>query len=289
MKSFECILHFNDKLSKKAIHRNIRRLGKRNVSPIYKKCRIFSERELISMKRNIMGIPFTNITKKELLDEQLAPRLETEQKTFVVTANPEIVMKTRENPTYKKVVQQADFIAPDGIGIIYAAKMMRQPLKERIPGIEIVDDLLHLAEEKGYSCYFLGAAQAVNEQAVARIRESFPNLQVAGNHHGFFDSDDATLAEEIASVQPDIVLIATGAPKQEYWISTYKHLFAKGLFMGVGGSFDVYAGTVKRAPKLWMKLNLEWLYRIVIQPTRIKRIFTSFRFMFLVAIGRGRK
>ncbi len=250
---------------------------------------IYEEREYVHMKHVIMGIPFTNATKKEFIEDYLTPRLETAEQTTVVTANPEIVMKTRENNAYKQVVQAADYVCPDGIGIIYAAKMMKQPLKERIPGIEVVDALLHLAEEKGYSCYFLGAEQSVNERAVAQIKKTFPKLKVAGNHHGFFDIDDRSLAERVAATDPDIVFVAVGAPKQELWIAKYKHLFHKGLFMGVGGSFDVYAGAAKRAPEIWMKLNLEWLYRIVIQPSRVFRIFTSLRFMFLIAIGQGKK
>lgn len=241
------------------------------------------------MDRIIMGIPFNNMTKQTFIKKELTPRLQREEKTFVVTANPEIVMKTKQNRAYKEVVQSADYVCPDGIGIIYAAKMMRQPLTERIPGIEVVDELLHLAEENGYSCYFLGAEESVNHTAVARIKESFPKLKVAGNHHGFFDSKDPSIAEEVAGTNPDIIFVAIGAPNQEFWISTYKDMFKKGLFMGVGGSFDVYAGAVNRAPKFWMKLNLEWLYRIVMQPSRVMRIFTSIRFMLLVAIGRGKK
>src|SRR5699024_98180 len=185
------------------------------------------------MEHEIMGIPFINMTKKEFIDGELIPRLDKQEQTTVVTANPEIVMKTRENSTYKQVVQASDYVCPDGIGIIYAAKMMKQPLKERIPGIEVVDELLHLAEEEGYSCYFLGAEQSVNEKAVAQIKESFPKLKVAGNHHGFFDIDDTSLAERVAATNPDIVFVAVGAPKQELWIAKYKHLFTKGLFMGV--------------------------------------------------------
>lgn len=241
------------------------------------------------MERTIMGIPFKNITKNELLHDHLAPRLAEEKKTHVVTANPDIVMQTRKDASYKEVVQQADIVSADGIGIIYAAKMMGQPLKERIPGVELVDDLLHLAEEKGYSCYFLGAEESVNERAVAQIKKTFPQLRVAGNHHGYFDLAEATIAGDIAAVKPDIIFVALGAPKQEMWISTYKERFDKGLFIGVGGSFDIYAGAVKRAPNIWIKLNLEWLHRIVVQPSRLGRIWSAVWFMILIALGRGKK
>lgn len=241
------------------------------------------------MERVIMGIPFNNLTKKAFIEEELTIRLKNQQKTFVVTANPEIVMKTRQNKAYKEVVQEADYICPDGIGVIYAAKIMGRPLKERIPGIEVVDELLHLAEKEGYACYFLGAEQSVNEKAVGSIQSSFPKLHIAGSHHGFFDIEDRSIAEEVAGTNPDIVFVAIGAPNQEFWISTYQDLFPNALMIGVGGSFDVYAGAVNRAPAFWVKLNLEWLYRIMIQPSRILRIFTSIRFMFLVAIGRGKE
>ncbi len=236
-----------------------------------------------------MGISFKNVTKNELVQNDLAPRLAEAKKTHVVTANPDIVMQTRKNSLYKQIVQQADIVSADGIGIIYAAQMMRQPLKERIPGVELVDDLLHLAEEKGYSCYFLGAEASVNERAVDQIKRGFPKLNIAGNHHGYFDLGETGIAESIAATNPDIVFVALGAPKQEMWISTYKELFNKGLFIGVGGSFDVYAGAVKRAPSIWIKLNLEWLHRIIVQPTRLKRIWSSVWFMILVAFGRGKK
>src|SRR5699024_3305419 len=118
-----------------------------------------------------------------------------------------------------KVVQQADITVADGIGIIQASKWMGQPLKERIAGVEVVDDLLHLANEKGYSCYFLGAEKKVNKRAVKRIKKDFTNLRIAGKHHGFFDHTKAKRAKKIASTSPYIIFVALGAPKQEMWIS----------------------------------------------------------------------
>lgn len=237
-----------------------------------------------------MGIPFKDITKSGLIYDHLAPRLAAEKKTFVVTGNPDIVMQTRKNPAYKKVLQEeADIVVADGIGVIHAAKIMGKPLKERIPGVEVVEDLMHLCVEKGYSCYFLGAEQSVNERAVAQIKEKFPQLRIAGSHHGFFDMNDSSIATTVAATKPDVIFIALGAPKQEMWTSSYIDRFEKGTFIGVGGSLDVFAGEVKRAPAFWIKLNLEWFYRIMTQPSRIKRIWSSFWFMILIILGRGKK
>lgn len=241
-----------------------------------KGCEIMSEN---SRKVEVMEIPFVNKTKKKFLEEDIYPRLDNEKQTFIVTANPEIVMKTREDAEFKKIVQSADYTVPDGIGIIMAAKILKTPLTERIAGYDVSLDLLQYANKSGLSCYFLGASEAVNKKAVHNVKEQFPNLTIAGNHHGFFDLKDKELAESISETNPDIIFVATGFPRQEKWISTYKHLFEKGLFIGVGGTFDGLAGEVKRAPDIWVKLNLEWLYRFINQPTRFTRILKLFEFI----------
>lgn len=237
-----------------------------------------------NQKVSIMNINFLNVTKTDFLNHYLFPRLNKGEKTFVVTANPEIVMKTREDPAYKEIVQSANYVIPDGAGILLAAKYMKQPLQERIAGIELVLDLLTFAEKQGMSCYFLGAKDYINEKAVLEMKKRFPDLTIAGNHHGFFDLDDPQIVEDVAQSNADIVLVALGLPRQEVWINQHKGEFSKGLFMGVGGSFDILAGEVKRAPKAWIKLNLEWLYRIVKEPFRVKRIFKVFEFMIRVIL-----
>ncbi|WP_010648251.1 WecB/TagA/CpsF family glycosyltransferase [Oceanobacillus massiliensis] len=232
----------------------------------------------------IMDISFINTTKKDLLHYHLFPKLNTGQQCFVVTANPEIVMKAREDDTYKQIIQSADYVIPDGSGIIMAANYIKQPLQEKIPGYDLMIDLLKFAEIQGLSCYFLGAKEYINEKAVLQAEKQFPNLKIAGYHHGFFEIDDSVIADEVANSNPDIVLVALGFPKQEQWIAKHKDKFSKGLFMGVGGSFDVLAGEVKRAPKQWINLNLEWLYRLLKQPFRYKRIIKVFEFMFRVIL-----
>ncbi|SDK14147.1 WecB/TagA/CpsF family glycosyltransferase [Sediminibacillus albus] len=233
---------------------------------------------------SIMDIPFINISQKELLEQYIYPRLDNQQKSYIVTANPEIVMMAKENRSYKQMVMQADFIIPDGTGIVMASKMIKNPIKERMPGFDLMTHLIGYAEDKKLSCYFLGASEQVNNKMVEKLKELHPYLKVAGSHHGFFDLEDRTILEKMQMVQPDFIFVALGSPRQEEWITKYYQEFDKGLFMGVGGSFDVIAGEVKRAPKIWIDLHLEWLYRVIKQPFRWKRILKVFEFMFRMLI-----
>lgn len=229
-----------------------------------------------------MDIPFVNSTKDLFIEEEIKERLHVNEKTFIVTANPEIVMETRRNKKYKSIVQSADYVVPDGIGVILAAKHKREPLKERIAGFDVMKDMLQLANESGASCFFLGSSEEANAEAVKNIRKQYPGLKVAGCHHGYFDLNDQAIGELVQKAEPDFIFVALGFPKQEEWIEQNYYRFSKGIFMGVGGSLDVFAGKVKRAPDFWIKLNVEWLYRIVKQPFRWKRILPVFKFMWLV-------
>ncbi|WP_042143668.1 WecB/TagA/CpsF family glycosyltransferase [Paucisalibacillus sp. EB02] len=231
----------------------------------------------------IMNINFTSLSKQELLTECLFPVLMSRSKCFIVTANPEIVMNTRDIPGYKQIVQSADIVVPDGAGIVMAAKYLKLPIQERIPGFELMLDLLEFANEQNLSCYFLGATEKTSSKFIREINKSYPNIQIAGFHHGYF-KDDKMIVKQISESTPDIVFVAMGSPKQDEWITSTYGQFSKGLFMGVGGSFDVIAGEVKRAPDKWIKLNLEWLYRLLKQPFRLKRIVRSFAFLILVMV-----
>ncbi|GGB32343.1 WecB/TagA/CpsF family glycosyltransferase [Virgibacillus dakarensis] len=234
----------------------------------------------------IMDIPFLNTTKDDFLHQYLFPRLADQKKSFVVTANPEIVMRAKEDTTYKEIIQSANYVIPDGSGILMAAKYKNEPLQERIPGYDLMLDLLKHAEEKGYSCYFLGAKESVNEKVVKEVNRQYPGLKIAGHHHGFFAIDDPEMAATVKTANPDLIFVALGVPRQEMWIAKHKDQFAKGLFIGIGGSFDIIAGETKRAPQLWINLNLEWLYRLIKQPTRFKRILKVFEFMGRVILRR---
>lgn len=234
----------------------------------------------------IMNIPFINETKEEFLINYVQKAVDKHQKKFIITANPEIVMKTKDDKAYKKIVQSADYVVPDGIGIILAAKRQKTPIKERIPGVELMEDMLIYANKHKKTCYFLGADQKVNKTLINKIAIKYPNLIIGGSHHGFFELDDLAIVEDVKQSDADFVFVALGFPRQENWIDKHFDTFNKGIFMGVGGSFDVLSGKVERAPKFWIKLNLEWLYRIIKQPSRLGRIFVVIKFMFLTLFKR---
>ncbi|MCM3718487.1 WecB/TagA/CpsF family glycosyltransferase [Fictibacillus phosphorivorans] len=218
----------------------------------------------------ILGVDFVNSTLFEFLNT-LSGHLEREEKTFVVTANPEIVMKVREDANYRAVVEKADYVTADGIGVVKAAGLLGTPLPERVTGFETFMGLLQIANERGYSVYLLGAQDEVLQKTVAEIMKQFPNVKIAGAHHGFFDWNDDPIPNEIKRTKPDLIFTALGVPRQELWIGQNMDKFEKGVFMGIGGSFDVLAGAVQRAPEVWQKMNLEWAYRLMKQPSRWKR------------------
>lgn len=228
-------------------------------------------------KVSILGIPFINITLDKMI-ARLDEHIYENNKAFVVTANPEIVLAANEDEGYKKAILKADYITADGIGIVKAANLLGKPLPERVTGFDMFMSLLQLANEKQYSIYLLGARDEVLQKAVAEIGDQFPQVNVVGSHHGFFDWKDSKIDDEIREKKPDMVFVALGLPRQEKWIYEKIDSFDKGVFMGIGGSFDVLAGEVKRAPEIWQKLNVEWLYRLLKQPSRFMRMLALPKF-----------
>ncbi|MBS4204760.1 WecB/TagA/CpsF family glycosyltransferase [Lederbergia citrea] len=222
-------------------------------------------------KVNILGVEFDHTTKQEMVN-QLHDNIKMNKKTFVVTANPEIVMEATMNTTFKDTLRDADHIIADGIGVILGAKILKKPLPERIPGIELMEELLHIANQESLNVFFLGSREDVIKQTVQNVKKDYPNLIIGGYHHGFFKENDQQILNMVKNANSDLIFVALGFPKQEYWIQNHIDSFHKGIFMGVGGSFDVLAGTVKRAPAIWRKLNLEWLHRLLQQPSRWKRM-----------------
>ena len=213
----------------------------------------------------------------------LEKKLKENKKTFIVTANPETLMMSENDEEMKKLLLDKETIlVPDGIGIVKAARMIDYDIKERITGIDIANKLLELGNKQKKSIYLFGAKQEVIDSMKEVIEKSYPNLKLVGASNGY-EKDKDKVFEKIAKAKPDIVLVALGIPLQEKLI--YKHLnqFDKGIFVGVGGSFDVISGHKKRAPKIFIKLNLEWLYRILKEPKRLKRFYDSnVKFLFKV-------
>lgn len=230
---------------------------------------------------HILGVPFIDTTRKDFI-KKLQGRIEKQEKTFVVTANPEIVMHTLQDPEYKQILTKADYITADGIGIVKAAAIIGESLPERVSGYDMMMDLLELANEKRQRIFFLGASEKVLGETVRLVEEKYPGIQIAGHQNGFFDWSDPALPQSIKDSQPDLVFVALGFPRQEQWIGRHIDGFDKGVFIGIGGSFDVFSGNVKRAPEAWQKLNLEWFYRLVKQPSRWKRMLVLPKFALVV-------
>ena len=220
---------------------------------------------------------------EESFYEILEKNLSQNKKTFIVTANPETFMMSEKDEEMRKLLLDNDtFLVPDGSGIVKAARMINYDVKERITGIDIANELLKLGNKQKKSIYLFGAKQEVIDSMEKVLKESYPNLNLVGMSNGY-EKDKDKIFEKIVKTKPDIVLVALGIPLQEKLI--YKHLdkFDKGIFVGVGGSFDVISGHKKRAPKIFIKLNLEWLYRILKEPKRLKRFYDSnVKFIFKV-------
>ena len=215
--------------------------------------------------------------------EILRDNLKNNMKTFVVTANPETFMISEKNEDVRKMLLDKETVmVPDGIGVLKAGKKIGYNIEERITGIDIANELLKFGNEQKKSIYLFGSKQEVIDSMKIVIKEQYPNLKLVGTSNGYVTDKDKVF-DEIVKLEPDIVLVALGIPLQEMLI--YKHLnrFKKGIFVGVGGSFDVMSGMKKRAPKIFIKLNLEWLYRIMKEPKRLKRFYDSnVKFLFRI-------
>ena len=230
------------------------------------------------MRINIMGVGFDSLTLSEAVDR--AEALISERRAaYVVTPNPEIVMTCWVNPDAMEAVQNADLVLPDGVGVVYGAKILGTPLKGKLPGIDFATELMRRMASRGGRVYLLGAKPGVAEMAGERMRQQFPGLIVCGTHDGYFQ-DDAPIIEEINALQPDLLLVCLGAPKQELWMHRNRPVLKVGLMAGLGGSLDVFAGTVKRAPAFFQKLGLEWFYRLIKEPWRFKRMMKLPKFLF---------
>jgi len=210
----------------------------------------------------LFGVEILELPKESIL-QTVVERIEKEEKTFLVTANALIMLQVRKNATYKDAVRSADYVVPDGFGIRLIGKVKYKRDIHRYPGIDMVKDLIEIGKDKNWKFYFLGA----KEEVVIRMYEIYKEVvNVVGYHHGYFEGDGPV--DEILSLEPDVVFVAMGAPKQELWIWRNINKFKKGLFMGVGGSFDVLSGMKKRAPGWMIKMGLEWAYRFFQSPSK---------------------
>ena len=196
------------------------------------------------------------------------------EKLFIVTANPEIMMHAEQRPEIREILLSPDTsITPDGISVVKAMRLCGLPAKERITGVDLADKLLKQAGENGKSVYLLGAKEEVVSALAEKLKREYPAVTV--RYHNGYDGDKDKIFEEIAVREPDLVLVALGVPAQELLIARHLEKFQKGVFIGVGGSFDVLSGKKQRAPALFVKTNTEWLYRILREPSRLGRFWRN--------------
>ena len=222
------------------------------------------------MRIDVLGVGFDNVTMAEAVEQGMA-LLHSEGSHYVVTPNPEIVEACRENGAARAAVNGADLVLPDGIGIIKGAAMLGTPLKEKTPGIEFAAHMMERMAGEGMSLYLLGAKPGIAEQAAEKLSARYPGLKIAGTHDGYF-KEDGPVVEDIRQSGADCVFVCLGAPKQEFWMAKNGPATGARLLCGLGGSLDVFAGTVERAPKFFCDHGLEWFYRLCKEPKRIGRM-----------------
>jgi N-acetylglucosaminyldiphosphoundecaprenol N-acetyl-beta-D-mannosaminyltransferase len=240
---------------------------------------------------SVLGIPFPKVTLEQTV-QQLSEVIGQAQDGVyhVITCNPEMVMACRDDKGLRRIIDEAGLITADGIGIVIASGWNGDRLPERVTGFDIMMKLLEEGDRKGWSFYLLGADPETNGKAAETIGSRYPGARVAGRHHGFFkEEDESAILEDIRKAQPDVLLVALGVPKAERWIYSHKPQLNTRIAMGVGGSLDVLAGKVKRAPVLWQKIHLEWLYRLLKQPSRWRRQLVLPRFAVRAWINRGKQ
>lgn len=239
------------------------------------------------MRVDVLGVGFDNVTMAEAV-AQGQRLLNTEGAHYVATPNPEIVEVCREDPAARAAVNGADLVLPDGVGVIRGAAMLGTPLKEKTPGIEFAGRLMEKMAEEGKSLYLLGAKPGVAEEAGARLTAKYPGLRIAGTHDGYF-KEDAPVVEAIRLSRADCVFVCLGAPKQELWMAENGRATGARLLCGLGGSLDVFAGRVERAPEFWSRHGLEWFYRLCKEPRRIGRMMKLPLFLIHVKQEKGRR
>ena len=238
---------------------------------------------------NILGVP-VDMVDKEQASAVFAEIFQQPGCSMIVTPNSEIVQNASKDEELRSLIASADLIIPDGIGLVYASKVMGFPLSERVTGIDFLESIIARLAQTGESIFFFGSKPGVADEAADRMKKKYPGLRVAGTQNGYFQpEEEALIVKQINESGADFLCVALGAPKQERFIAQHRDEFTsvRGA-IGVGGSLDVWAGNLKRAPEFYRNHGLEWLYRFIQQPTRFKRMLTLPVFMLRVIFRRGR-
>lgn len=236
-------------------------------------------------KINIRGVYFDNVTMEEAM-EKVKECVASEGVSVMFTPNSEIVQNCIDSPSLYPVINSADIVIPDGIGVVYASKILGTPLKEKVPGCEVAEKLLEYAAETGDGVFFFGGGKktaesdAVSALAAKKMCEKYPGLNVVGTRDGYFTKEDVPeIIDMINNSGAKILFVCLGAPKQERWIYDNREALKVNFAAGLGGTLDVFAGVAKRAPEFYLKTNLEWLYRLIKNPSRVGRMMSLPKFL----------
>lgn len=222
-------------------------------------------------------------TKANLLNE-----INNYEKVHIVSGNPEVLFQgLNDKALFDNFTSDKAIIIPDGVGTVIASKMVKEPVKEKIAGIEVMEGIVNYCVKHEKGIYLIGASEEVLEQCIKNLKEKYSNIKIVGCHNGFFDLDNCNnIIEDVIEKAPYALFVAMGAPRQERFIIKYMEKLPCKIFMGVGGSFDVIAGKVNRAPKWMINVGLEWFYRVSKEPWRIKRLSSIPKFLMKVAKNR---
>jgi N-acetylglucosaminyldiphosphoundecaprenol N-acetyl-beta-D-mannosaminyltransferase len=244
----------------------------------------------------LFGVPIDHLNCSQVLEH--LDRFVSEKKAHqVITPDTLAILRARTDKQYLDITKKADLVTPDGAGILWATAFLEEPLPERITGIDMINYICQLAVRKKYKIYLLGAERNVIEKAAKNLIERYPGINIVGYHHGYFDNSNSTkndtseeneniIIQEIKDKKPDFLLVGMGVPKQEFWIFKHKDELEVPVCIGIGGSFDVISGKIPRAP-LWMQNHgMEWIYRLIREPKRIKRVIVLPYFIWLILLGK---
>lgn len=238
---------------------------------------------------HILSIPIGNVTKEEACAFAFKC-IEEGRAASIATANAEMVMKAQSDEELADMLQHADLVVPDGAGVLWAAEQTGQQFRERVAGIDLACRLISEAALRQTPVYFFGGAEGVAREAAANLEKQVGKLHIVGTHSGFFSGEEERqIIEEIRSGGTQLLFVALGVPKQEKWIREHLYELGPCVCMGVGGAFDVLSGRLDRAPKWMQEHRLEWLYRLLKEPTRIKRMMALPQFVAAVKRDKGAK
>ncbi|MBP3530934.1 MAG: WecB/TagA/CpsF family glycosyltransferase [Thermoguttaceae bacterium] len=223
-------------------------------------------------RTRVLGTPVDALTMKTAVERAVELAKDRTTLSYAVAINPEKTFALRENPELAQFAEAADLALPDGIGVVWASRLLNGRKIERVPGADLAEAVCARSGVEGLNLFFYGAKEESSAAAVEELRRRYPDIRVVGRRNGYVKAEEMdALTQEIADSDADVLIVALGSPRQERWIREYAARTNVGLCLGVGGTLDTFAGTVKRAPLLWQKMNLEWLYRLLKQPSRLWR------------------